>query len=267
MTTLSEIRRQSAQRIRDIVKLTATDGGSMDTLVDELNLLESTGGYVACWGIVVDGHADNVGRQFRVTASSASGTSISFQPALPQPIAEGDLIDLHNLMGKGFKPQDYLDTAIAVVAESYPDFMVPIQDEPGAFDGDTGRIACDETLFWVYDVQYEADDDSWVSVPPARWEADLAEHEIVIRGNRWRDQLDGETIRLRGYGPHPEVAVFDDEVLIFSRYVVAMTAARLARRRTGNAEWQQAAGVWEKEAAELTGEQMTVLPNNSQRVR
>ena len=253
-TTVADIRRSVASQLRDWVGLEATStSAGLSTFTDADNLVGESYSYVSSQAIITVAHPDNVGL-VRVVRNNDGNGVLTFARDLPQPIVAGDKADLVNLAGKGFTRQKYDEAIKGVLRDARRDVRIPIQaDIPAAFDRDTGVIALPYSFTEVYNVEYAYLDNTY-ALAPARtrsafsdgWFAD-GNGNLRLEG-RFRSLADGQTIRVYGYGYHPDVYADDDIISIDSEWVVLMAAARLARLRTFDREWSQWAALWTQQA-------------------
>lgn len=249
----SELRVMIGDLLRDHLRLTAA-GGSETTLTDPVNLLDSEDAFRSCEGIVVAGHTQNVGRRFRVESSSEDGYTITFAPALPQPLQPGDVVDLFNMGGYGFRVQYYDSDINAAIRMAHPEYLV---DQVWDVASAAPPIDLADTVQAVYRVEYQDTDGLWGEVPRARragrygqgWSIDKGNRRLRIDGD-WGFEASGRALRIHGYVRHPETTVDTDRVAIDSTWMTYMVASLLAARRNSDQQWNNWAVEWGRNAAE-----------------
>jgi hypothetical protein len=252
--TVAELRRRIASKLKDWIGIVATqDAGSNAQFTDEDNLYAEAYQLASSQIVIATGHPDNVGAIRRVTSNDGLGT-ITLARDLPQPIVEGDTADLVNIAGRGFTVMRYTQEIKAVLSDASREFRIPIEvDIPTAFDDDSPWITLPYGMTEVHTIEYNDGYDSY-GMGPARtrsasssgWFAEGSGRVRIEGGGRWL--ADGYTVRVYGYGPHPDVYADDDIVHLDSEWVVLEAAQRLASLRTFDREWSQWAAMWNQQA-------------------
>jgi hypothetical protein len=262
-TTVADLRRSIAMKLRDWVGITATQtSAGMSTFTDEDNLWQEAYALASSQVVLIDAHPDNVGAVRRVTGNDGAGT-ITLARDLPQPIALGDTADLVNIAGRGFTVSRYTEAVKEALRDAARDVRIPIEvDIPTAFDMDDPYVTLPYGMTEVYAIEYNDGYDSW-GIGPARTRSAASAGWFAEGGGRVRVEgfgrlaSDGYTIRAYGYGPHPDVYADDDIVAIDPEWVVATAASRLASLRTESREWSQWAALWTQEA---NGRRLAMAP-------
>lgn len=263
----SDFRARVADRMQDLLRLTATADGGLNTFTDALNLTDSLNQYQGTHFIMINAlEPDNTGQQRRVTGSSGTTFSVTLDRNLPGVVREGDTAHLFNLSGKGFRPQIYDSMIRTVVDEAYPTFLLEIERTVSSFPTDSRRIAIPAEFAAVHSLSLDDDDadNDYRRVPPSRREGryqigfsvDRASREIVVNGD-WSDESSGIPYRIGGYARHPVPQSDNDYIVIPERWLSLEVSARLAARRRGDQQSSSWAIEWGRLAQEERGSIMT----------
>lgn len=269
----SEFRARIADRMQDLLRLTATADGGLNTFEDSLNLTDSLNQYAGTHFVMINAlEPNNSGQERRVTASSGTTFSVTLNRNLPGITREGDTAHLFNLSGKGFRPQIYDAMIRTVVDEAYPTFLLEIERSVSAFPTDSRRIAIPAEFAAVHSLYLDDDDVDidYRRVPPSRREGryqvgfsvDRASRELVINGD-WRDEASGIPYRIGGYARHPVPQSDNDYIVIPERWLNLEVSARLAARRRADQQSSSWAIEWGRLAQEERGSIMTPRKPNT----
>jgi hypothetical protein len=231
--TLGDLRRAVARKVRDLLVLTATQSGSQQSLTDEMNLVANTDYYRGSEMLVISGDAQNVGLRRRVTASSGDALSISWVPALPVGIQEGDVVELYNHGSVRARITDYNNAINDAIAEAFPQNRVLLsQTLTDPFVWSVGTIDIPEPFIWLSSVEYQWSDGQWFPIYAAKdegypgWSIAPNTTVLTIRGN-YAASADGRLIRLTGYGKEMPLVLDTDRTNTDREWVVGSAAASL----------------------------------------
>lgn len=257
--TRSELRRMVGDMLRDHLRLMASVSGSVSTLRDDVNLLDSQDAYVSSIGIAVGGTAANLGQQFRVVGSDSQTHTITFDPTLPAAVAAGDVVDLFNLGGYGFRPQFYDSEIDAAVRLAYPDFLLDvIWQSPTVFSKASPVVTLPDQFVAIHTVEWLDVTNEWRQLPKSRragkwgqgWSVDRPQRQLRVDGDyRW--PMNGRTLRVRGYGRHAPPTSDGDLVQVDTSWMVHQVASLLAARRNADPQWNNWAVEWGRIASDM----------------
>lgn len=251
-----------ADDLADHIELTATaPSAGPNVMVDANNLLGGDGELRSSHGVVRQA-ADpaNVGKVVRVQGNSSTTTSITFAPNLPSALVTGDIMDLVNLGGFGFRPEVYRQQIKNAVIKSYPDALIEISasSSPDRFDAASPTIPIPDEFVAVYGVFYMYQDDvlQWRDVRPARgrggyatgWSLDRPSRTIRIDGDAWQDLMDGTLYVIGGYAKHGIPTADTDLVTVPAYWIILEVKGTLAGRRIADRRWNDWAVEWGRRA-------------------
>lgn len=263
--TRRDLRRDIARSMHDLLTLTATTG-SNNMLVDPVELTDYDGTFSGSQAVCISAtNPENVGKVVRVIGNSQSGNSISFTPALPAPVVEGDVFDLHNLRGRGFRVQDYNESIRSAVKKHAVSAPRMVQSEPIPFDYSNSFIEIPDTWVAIYGVTaFNHGQAMDIHVgrydTAAGWRVDPPRRCIEVSGDYVGFAHGGELV-LYGFEIHPDVESDDDVVNLNPEFVALTVQSSLAQRR-GDPTWNQWAAEWARMAAGARpGKQPSWPPN------
>lgn len=116
--TRAEIRQAIGIEMGDFTPVIASSGGT-NQISDPFNLYEPDDVFVGQEIVFTAAHVANVGRVARITQSAQTGTTLTFTPALPQPIVAGDRAEIYNLRAVGTRVHELhaaINAAIDIAA-------------------------------------------------------------------------------------------------------------------------------------------------------
>jgi hypothetical protein len=272
--TFSDFRADIGDALQDHLRLSATEDGEASVFHDEINLTDSPDAYRGSHGIYVSAtDPDLVGKLVRVESSSPTTNTITFSPELPAITRAGDVLDLFNMAGYGWRLQ-YYDTAIRGAIESaYPDYVIDtVADGATVFDEAVPTIAIPDLFVAVYGIELtEPDTLTQRNVSRARkpgtwgvgWSVDRGLRQLRIDGT-WRDEMAGGAYRIRGYARHAVPTAPTDGITLDLAWLTHEVKARLAARKGAtNNQWQNWAVEWGRLASEERGRIMTPREANT----
>jgi hypothetical protein len=266
-TTFTNIRREIQDMLDDLFVLTATEDSTETTITDAINLFEGDDSLVSSHLVAVSGTTLNVGKLARVDGNTAALATIGFAPAFPAPVAEGDVFDLHNLNGAGWLYREIMRRVNAVLSESFPRVLIARQDTIAtAFNRDDPYISVPANVTHNYSVEFLAGNDDWIEVPPHFRICHIASLKIELRGY-YREMAHGKSLRLNGYGQHPQVTAESSTIYVNPRWLVLEVAARLGSQPSRNREMRTWAAQWMKEAGGMLQNATTSTMPNTERFR
>jgi hypothetical protein len=232
MTSRRELRRRIADRLGDLVLLEATaESLSNSTFTDDLNISGAADNLTGRQFAVATGA--NAGHVARIVSSSESTNSITFTPPADTVFSPGDVLEVVNERSRGWTIAEYNRTINAAIADTWPlaaaKFAATIS---GEFSLDTPTIAIPDAMNEVAGVVWQdPDNDTWIPIqrtePFYGWTADGTTETVTLRG-RPGILAEGRSLRLLGYGRHPELTDDDDETALNPEWLVAECCYRLA---------------------------------------
>lgn len=249
--TRRDLRRKIAGDMRDLLLLTAHSGSSENLIVDRTELGDFDNTLVSSQLMATSG--PNAGHIARVTGSSQSGKSISFDPPLPAPPEVGDEFELVNLRGTGFRFQEYHRVIDSIVGANRDRWLVTENSDPLAFTPDAPFLPLPDHWRGIFGVSVVLPDGSDYPFKPARnegargWHCDRATRTVTFGGSDIDLAMSGPVI-LHGLIPHPDLADDDDVLYMDNEWVALQAASKLAQRR-GDREWNQWAVEWARMAS------------------
>jgi len=265
-TTYRDLRREIQDRLDDLIVLTCTEAGTTTTLVDDVNLYDSSSSMIGSFVLAVSGTTANVGKVRRVNDNTNDLANLSFAPELPAATLVGDVFDLCNLNGAGWAPAEILRRVNAVLHESFPRLKVKREDTlVEEFSRDTPFIDIPDNVTHNYKVRYQDSRGEWWDVPHYDRVCHRASLQIELRGAS-RGRAHGCVIRLYGYGKHPAVSADTDLIYVNPRWLVLEVASRLGAQPSRNQAMRQMAAAWANEASQSMGVLGHSEPN-TERVR
>ncbi len=251
--TLRDMRRDIAGQMGDLLTVVADTGSSDNMVVDPVELTDFDNSFVGSQAICIESvHPENVGKVVRVRASSQYNHNIQFEPNLPYPAEVGDIFDIHNLRGRGFRIQDYNRHIATVVRKHKFSAPIPATSSEYIFDMADPFIPIPEGWIAVYGVVQKVDNLER-SIHAGRydgargWRVAEGKTKVEISGMD-RGSSHGFPHILHGYIAHPEV-VNDDDLIHLNPEFVALTVQSGMAQRRGSSEWNQWAAEWARMAS------------------
>ena len=269
--TRAELRARVARELGDYVLLTATDLGTTTTIIDTLNVGTFAENFNGRFLYFTSG--TNVGLTRRVTATTDGSGTLTFTPAASGAVAESVTCEVYNKRGVGFTPDQYHSAINDAINDAYPLGVIRVRSTIGtAFDADTQTVTVPAAMTHVSDVEWQDSDTFWHSIPMASrrnefgWIADPTAGEIRILGRIGSD-IDGNTVRLTGYGRQGTLADDSDTCALNAEYIVCRAKFHLCMSALDRGpEWGQRAQVHLGESQRLRT-RIRVLKPNAQVVR
>ncbi len=226
-TTLRDLRRRTAHLLGDVLTATATSAGLTTTLIDVRGLAVPLDELRSREVVVMSGTASNLARTARVTTNSYDLRTITFEPALPAITAIGDVVDLYNERGVGWRAEEYrgaINEAIGSVREwALLDATAAIAT---AFDQASPVIVVPGTLSVVSGIEYLDAEGLWREIAPGRLSFSVAAGTMtVLPSGSWL--ADGRTVRLMGYAEQDDLDDDDETIAIHPEFLAYQAAASL----------------------------------------
>jgi hypothetical protein len=246
-------------RFGDLVTLTATQDGTVDTFIDEDNLVQGPNMFKAREGIFVGGQPELRGLVRYIDASSRDNHAVRFSRALPVATAEGDVMDVTNAHGIGVTIQavhNAINYAIAV-AQDYA--LVPVAyDLLDVFDGDsTHRFTLPDEFVGIEDVLSLQTNGEWTPVTRAGgpgqygWYPEFSLKAVSVNG--WvGSAAHDKYLRVSGYMLPQELTADTDETTIDREWLINTATAHIAldivRSIQSSGGWDQKGLMWQSRA-------------------
>lgn len=251
-TTLADFRADLADLMRDHLRITATDDGSPTTWKDADNLTDSENAFMnSHLKVITAGNAANTGLIRRVRTSSGISNTITLE-ALPADVLAGDVGDLYNLGGHGFRPQFYDRSIAAAVKKSFPAALLNITTVGATpFDAALGTITIPADFVAVYGLQYD-DGEFLRDVRPVTrtrgefgsgWSVDTVARAFRVHGP-WLDDMDGTAYTIFGYARHQAPNDDADIITLDETWLTYRAASMMANTRLTDARWNNWAIEW-----------------------
>lgn len=220
--TRKDLRRMvMGDRLHDLLVLTATANGTVNTFTDTVELTDAQNAFLASQALATGGTAPNLGRVVRVIGSDAGTHTLTVTPDLPTATQVGDEWELVDLNGRGWRFAEFHRAANAVLRTAFSEFTIDRADTIAtAFSAASPYVAFPDGLTHVSAVMVQDQNGDWTRVRRARgpglwgqgyW-ADRAAGTISIEGT-YRDFADGLVVKLIGKGRHPDLV--DDTSLVY----------------------------------------------------
>lgn len=232
-TTLRDLRRSLARDLGDLLIATATAAGTTSTFTDTARLRLSAAQYKGMQAYCSLGAAANLGADNAryVSGSDGAGT-LTFTPVWNAAFAAGDVLELHNLRGDGWPVEEKhgaINDALRLAA-GMGGARLSAQLTT-TFDQDTPTITVPSAFRKVDKVEFLDDASEWRRIDRAKrqnapgWYAP-GDGTLQILGDA-RSSMDGQTVRLWGFGKHDDLTDDEDATLVLPEYVVARAGYRL----------------------------------------
>ena len=229
--TRAELRRGIADRLGDLLILEATSASpSNTTFVDALNISGAADNLNGRQFIVATGL--NTGHVGRIVSSNESNNTITFTPAADNVFLAGDQLEVVNERSRGWSVAEYNRAINRAIRDAYPLGMAALAATlPADFDLQSPTLTVPEVLDEVYEVAWQ--DPSTQVWNPIRggqfygWSVDSTAGTISIEGTPGT-LADGASIRLAGYGRHPELLTDDDVTGLNPEWLTARACYHLA---------------------------------------
>lgn len=243
--TLKFLRRAIADKLNDIIVLTASAAGADSTIIDEENLTDSDNAYRSAFVKSTGGTTANRNLIRRVSTSQQSSTSVTLLTSLDASTAVGDEFEMVRLRGIGHRFQDYtrvINEAIGMLRDG--EYVVrSIEYVTDTFDETDPLITIPAVLTWVDRVQYQDDEGDWFDIPRARvrdangigWAAEGLTGTVRVAGE-WRYEADGRSVRAWGYSDLEDLEADTDTTPAPTEFIVYWGAHVLALKM-GGPEW------------------------------
>ena len=104
----AELRRAVASSLGDLIPVHATEEGQEGTIIDNVNLAQSTNAFNGMEIICVSSAwPQNIGHIATVMSNSPAARSINIEPPLPMPSIQGDEFEMYNYRGNGWRVEQY----------------------------------------------------------------------------------------------------------------------------------------------------------------
>lgn len=240
-TTRLTLQRDIADKLGDLIVLTATAAGSTTTLKDTTNLYEPDNHFKGRTAYVVSGTAANVGLIRTVTGSAQGASTVTVTPDLLAVTAIGDVMDLYNERAMGWTVQEIRRAIDRAVIDAYPFWLdAAVVDGTTAFDANVGRQTIPGTggtpttpnLEWLNAVEIKDADGFYHPIPRATrrnnpgYFVNLADASITV-GGRWTIDADGQILRYHGHIRPAALTTDASETLIDPEWLVAKAMSDL----------------------------------------
>lgn len=226
-----EIRRRIADRLGDLVVLTATgDSASNTTFTDVLNISGAADNLTGRQFSVSTGR--NAGHIARIVSSNESTNTLTFTPAAPYPFLIGDELEVVNARSRGWTIPEYNRAINNAISDASPLSVAPLVAYlPGTFSRTSPVISVPEVVDEVSEIAWKDPiTGAWVPIRVGGsygWAVDPAAGTVTISGEP-ADLADGCAIRISGYGRHPELLTDDDVTGLAVEWIVARSCYHMA---------------------------------------
>jgi hypothetical protein len=222
--TRAQLRRRIAERIGDIVYLTATANGTTTTFIDTLRIGTQTDSMLGRDLLFTSGA--NSGLTRRITSFNDGTGTIGWGIAVTSTLAN-DTAEVYNKRGTGWLKEEYDRAINACIDEASGLGLVELVEViPGPFDAEVPEVTVPVTLLEVFAVEWQDSDGFWHAIrPSARWDrygwsADPGAGQIRIQGAPAM-LADTANIRLSGYGRQATLAADTDSCSLDVDWMVA----------------------------------------------
>jgi len=224
-TTLRDLRRIVSRALGDLIVATATAATGTTTFADANNLRRSGTQYKGGQGYVAIGAAVNLGADNAryISGSDGSGT-LTFSPAFNAGFGAGDVLEVHNDNGNGWPVQEKhgaINDALRLAAGMGGTRLSATLTT--AFDQDSPTITVPSAFQRISVVEWQGDDDEWHRVMRAKragspgWFT-RGDGTVEVQG-RDRYSMNGQTVRLYGFGRHDDLTDDEDATLVLPEFV------------------------------------------------
>jgi hypothetical protein len=235
MTGISrlELRRMTLSRVGDLKILRATATGSDSTFIDANNLTGEANAYRDRQAYFAGGTTANVGLIRHVSGSDKAQRALGFGLALPAATAIGDEVELVNTRGVGFTIEAVHQAIDNAMATARTVVSIPLSYAPeSAFDEDDGTVAIPATWRSFSGIEWQDDNGAWRPIRTSPryggdgWSVDSASRTVMV-GGTWARRIDGQSVRLRGYGAPAMLTADADRTPVSADWLVAETVSQL----------------------------------------
>ena len=232
-TDLRTLRRMVARVMGDHKMVTATSG-STTTISDPFDLVDNLDHYRGAELVCVTGHPSNVGLKRKVVSSSYEQYTITFIPALPEPVEAGDTFDIYNFGQVPMTIQQYTQAINDAIRMAFPANTVGIvmNLESPLLDG---VIPIPAQFTHINGVSWKSVDD-WYSIPPSRfqeeggWFVDQASRTLTF-GGAYGYELKEKAVRIYGETRAPELVLETDVTTTDAEWIVDQAVSLLLHGR------------------------------------
>lgn len=206
--TRQQIRRAVATQLGDLTIAVATNTGTTSILTDTINLTREAHAFDGMQMYCADAQAvENIGAVTTVVGSNPAQRSVSFTPSLLMPTMPGDVFEMYNYRGVGWRLEDY-NRAIndAILRGGQEHGPIPMSMEVPAYVRNSDIPIPEEFAYFSSIEVYRYD--HWHKVPFRYYEADPYECTVRFRGP-YVYGADGQKLRIKGHR-EPELLFTDD---------------------------------------------------------
>ncbi len=230
LTTRAEIRRRAARRLDDLVRLQATEAGTSSTLIDTINMSMGNEDLVRRQIVFTD--PTFAPARAVVTSHAHSDSTISFNPPLGGSTSTTTTCDLFNKRGMGFSIMEYDDAINSAIDDSFPIARTIVESTTTTFNDASPTLSVGADTDDIYDVLWQDGDGEWRSVPAAEYEGYSGWYsrpydEAVVVSGGVRNAMAGRSVKVIGYGKHPQLTTDTATTALHPEWLVARVCYHL----------------------------------------
>jgi hypothetical protein len=255
-TTRAVLRRRVATLLEDITEMTATANGLTTTFIDTIRLGNSI--ERATGREIMFTSGANLGTSRRVTTSDMTTGTLTFA-AVTSTVA-GDTAEMYNFRLEGWISPQYHNALDMAIDQAWPLFGTKVTVAAAAvFSTTTTLIDIPSGIDQLESVEYQDTSSLWQEVKQADgrygvgWSVEADGTDVVIRGENWRDRLQGRSIRLVGYTRATVLATDAATTTIPPEWIVYKAASILCLAKKRSPEIYNQGLVYREDAEKLEG--------------
>lgn len=223
MTTRTQARQRIGRRLGDALILRATAATGANQFTDHENLLLPSDVLYGRVAYCSTGHTSNLGIRRRVVTNDEDTSTLTVNPAFPQPFNVNDVLELYRMNDQGVMPNEIHDAINEAIDEVRNDVFEAATDAH-VFDRQSPVISLPEDWIAVYDVTWEDNHGNWFSIPPTEWHVDRGQWQLTIGGIA-RFRAHTANILVHGYVEAAPLTSDTAETNIDSAWLVARSCA------------------------------------------
>jgi hypothetical protein len=232
-TTRQALRQEIGRLTGDMLKCTATSGGTATTLIDNLRGWRGDGKLTGRVGWVAAGTAANLYRMVRVTGNTRSSGTITFaDTALPSVTATDDVIEFWNTDAMGFYPDDVNAEINAAIAACESLVTAPDEEDIASFDSADPYLTIPDDWAFFGGARYldtsQGSDGIYIEIPGNDANMDIDHRNRTLRlMPSVASRAHGYTVRLYGDIASSALAIDTAETSVDAEWLTHYVAYRL----------------------------------------
>lgn len=221
--TRGELRRMIADELGDLRTVVATDAGTVDSVVDTINLAKEAHHFDGMQILCTAGIPANVGLVSTVRSSNQITSSVTFSPALPEATYTGDMFELYNFRGTGWNVAEYnraINNAIDRVGH-IGHFLIPHEVTlPDTYNPASGEVVIPPEFAYFSGMYYKGRSRTAREQMKYTWYKVNKFSRTVSINRQFGSRLHGSAITMFGYVRPQQMFSDTDETSIPAEWLV-----------------------------------------------